>query len=71
MFLQRILACWLEKIARDLEYIEKESWPDNALDLAEVMYKAFSNLSQSTQGRGVATPMQFATKVNLSKTYNV
>ncbi|XP_065660662.1 kinetochore-associated protein 1 isoform X2 [Hydra vulgaris] len=60
---QCLLASWLERIARDLEYKEKESWPDNALDLAEVMYKAFSNLSQSTQGRGVATPMQFATKI--------
>jgi len=54
----------LENTARRLEFFEKENWPDNALDLAEVMYTAFSNVSQSTQDRGVATPMQFATKVS-------
>eukprot|EP00111_Clytia_hemisphaerica_P002309 TCONS_00006511-protein len=60
---QSILADWLESTARRLEFFEKESWPDNALDLAEVMYTAFSNVSQSTQDRGVATPMQFSTKI--------
>ena len=63
-FSQCILADWLESTARRLEFFEKENWPDNALDLAEVMYTAFSNVSQSTQDRGVATPMQFSTKVN-------
>lgn len=60
---QSILADWLENTARGLESTEKENWPDNALDLAEVMYTAFSNVSQSTEERGEATPMQFATKI--------
>lgn len=62
-YIQCILADWLEKAAKSLELSENEKWPDNALDLAEVMYTAFSNVSQSTQERGVATPVQFATKV--------
>ena len=42
---------------------EKDQWPDNALEMAEVMYTAFSSVTQSTQERDVATPVQFATKV--------
>ena len=65
------MADWLENTARRLEFSEKEEWPDNALELAEVMYTAFSNVSQSTQDRGIATPMQFATKVKQYDEHNI
>ena len=41
----------------------KENWPQNALELAEVMFKAFSDVAKSNYGRGNATPAQFAMQV--------
>lgn len=62
---QCVLADWLEKTARRLEFSskEKEHWPDNALEMAEVMFTAFSSVTKSSHDRDVATPAQFATKI--------
>lgn len=58
-----MLADWLDKMARELEITEKNAWPGNALEIAEVMFLAFSSVSKVTYGKDVATPNQFATKV--------
>ena len=42
----------------------QENWPYNALELAEVMFKAFSDVAKTTYGRGNATPAQFAMQVS-------
>ena len=46
-------------------YLLKDNWPHNALELAEVMFKAFSDVAKSNYGRGNATPAQFAMQVSV------
>eukprot|EP00112_Aurelia_sp_Birch-Aquarium-sp1_P012599 Seg265.5 transcript_id=Seg265.5/GoldUCD/mRNA.D3Y31 product="Kinetochore-associated protein 1" protein_id=Seg265.5/GoldUCD/D3Y31 len=58
-----VLARWLDSRARHMEISEKDNWPYNALELAEVMFKAFSDVAKTTYGRGNATPAQFAMQV--------
>ena len=48
----------------DLFLFQQDGWPLNALDLAEVIFKAFSDVAKTTYGRGLATPAQFAMQVS-------
>ncbi|XP_078000948.1 kinetochore-associated protein 1-like [Glandiceps talaboti] len=38
IFMTNLLALWLEKKARNMELVEKTDWPQNALELAELMF---------------------------------
>eukprot|EP00795_Rhopilema_esculentum_P003310 gene3310-1645_t len=57
------LVKWLDARARNMEITEKDNWPHNALELAEVMFKTFSDVAKSNYGQGNATPAQFAMQV--------
>eukprot|EP00794_Sanderia_malayensis_P020311 gene20311-22310_t len=60
---QMMLAKWLEARASNMEVTEKDSWPTNALELAEVMFNVFSDVAKTAYGRGHATPAQFAMQI--------
>ncbi|XP_013416071.1 kinetochore-associated protein 1-like [Lingula anatina] len=65
------IAGWLEQRARNLELLEKMSWPANALEMAELLHSACSGSPSCMGDRGQATPGQFATQVcNLSLSYS-
>ena len=44
-------------------FLLQDNWPHNALELAEVMFKTFSDVAKSNYGQGHATPAQFAMQV--------
>nr|XP_006814292.1 PREDICTED: kinetochore-associated protein 1-like [Saccoglossus kowalevskii] len=60
---QNLLALWLIKKARDMELSEKDDWPNNALEMAQLLFKSGRSIEHSEQGRKITTPSEFSTLI--------